>query len=238
MRIRFPNGADQIEGELQLPSGPGPHPAVVLIPDVGGLSELYVGFARKLADSGLAALALNLYSRGEQPDLSSLDTIFKFLRELPDPQVLSDVQAALDHLAQRPETQARALGVMGFCVGGQYTILAACSCRGLSAAVAWYGMLRVQEIDERNPEHPLDALPRLSCPLLGLFGEDDAIVPQPDVDELRRRGAGLPHPVEAVVYPGAGHAFANPGRPDAHRPEAAADAWARSLAFFHRHCGA
>ena len=238
MRIRFPNGADQIEGELQLPSGPGPCPAVVLIPDVGGLSELYLGFARKLADSGLAALALNLYSRGEQPDLSSLDTIFKFLRELPDPQVLSDVQAALDHLAQRPETQGRPLGVLGFCVGGQYSILAACSCRGLSAAVAWYGMLRVQEIDERNPEHPLDALPRLSCPLLGLFGEDDAIVPQPDVDELRRRGAGLPHSVEAVVYPGAGHAFANPGRPDAHRPEAAADALARSLAFFHRHCGA
>ena len=211
---------------------------MVLIPDVGGLSELYLDFARKLADSGLAALALNLYSRGEQPDLSSLDTIFKFLRELPDPQVLSDVQAALDHLAQRPETQDRPLGVMGFCVGGQYSILAACSCRGLSAAVAWYGMLRVQEIDERNPEHPLDALPRLSCPLLGLFGEDDAIVPQPDVDELRRRGAGLPHPVEAVVYPGAGHAFANPGRPDAYRPEAAADAWARSLAFLHRHCGA
>ncbi len=238
MRIRFPNGPDRIEGELQLPSGPGPHPGVVLIPDVGGLSELYVDFARKLADSGLAALALNLYSRGEKPDLSSLDAIFKFLRELPDRQVLSDVQAALDHLAQRAETQAKPLAVMGFCMGGQYTVLAACGCRGVSAAVVWYGMLRVPGIDERNPEHPLDALPRLSCPLLGLFGQEDAIIPQADVDELRRRGAGLRHPVEAVVYPGAGHAFANPGRPDAYRPEAAADAWARTLAFLQRHCSA
>ena len=238
MRIRFPNGPDRIEAELQLPPGAGPSPGVVVIPDVGGLSELYVSFARKLAESGFAALALNLYSRGEQPDLSSLETSFKFLRELPDRQVLSDVQAALDHLAQRPETQARPLAVMGFCVGGQYTILAACSCRRLAAAVAWYGMLRVQEIDERNPEHPLDALSRLGCPLLGLLGQQDAIVPQADVEELRRRAAGVEHEVEAVVYPGAGHAFANSMRPDAYRPEAAEDAWGRALAFLHRHCGA
>ena len=236
MRVQFPSGPDPIEGELQLPPRKGPHPGVILIPDVGGLSELYLGFARRLADSGLAALALNIYSRGEQPDLSSLESIFKFLRELPDRQVLGDVQAALDHLGARPETRARPLAVMGFCVGGQYTILAACSCRGLSAAVAWYGMLRVQAIDERNPEHPLDALPRLGCPLLGLFGEEDAIVPPTDVAELRQRGAGLPHAVEAVVYPGAGHAFANSARPDAYRPAAADDAWRRTLAFLQRHC--
>ena len=163
MRVRFPNGPDQIEGELVLPPTEGSHPGIVLIPDVGGLSELYVGFAQRLAQAGFAALALNPYSRGEQPDLSNLEAIFKFLAELPDRQVLSDVQAALDYLTARPETRGRRLGVTGFCVGGQYTILAACSLRGLSAAVAWYGMLRVSRIDECNPEHPLDALPRLAA---------------------------------------------------------------------------
>ena len=238
MRVRFPNGPDQIEGELVLPPTEGSHPGIVLIPDVGGLSELYVGFAQQMAQAGFAALALNPYSRGEQPDLSNLEAILKFLAELPDRQVLSDVQAALDYLAARPETRGRRLGVTGFCVGGQYTILAGCSLRGLSAAVAWYGMLRVSRIDECNPEHPLDALPLLGCPLLGLFGEDDAIVPRADVEELGRRTAGSACAVETVVYPGAGHAFANSGRPDAYRPEAARDAWERMLAFFHRHCDA
>ncbi len=235
MRVTFPNGDQAIEAELALPRGPEARPGVVLIPDVGGLSALYESFAAKLAQEGFVALAINKYSRGERPDLSSLDATFKFLRELPDPQVLADVQAAIDHLAGRPEVGGRRIGLTGFCVGGQYTILAACSSRGLSAAVSWYGMLRVPQLNERNPEHPLDALARLGCPLLAHFGGEDAIVPQVDVAEFERRAAGLAHMVQTVVYPGAGHAFANPGRPDAFRPEAAEAAWRRTFAFLHEH---
>jgi carboxymethylenebutenolidase len=96
-------------------------------------------------------------------------------------------------------------------------------------------MLRAPLIDANNPEHPLDALPRLRCPLLGLFGKEDPIVPVADVLELERRAASLSHEVETVVYPGAGHAFANDTRPEAYRPDAAADAWSRALVFFGRH---
>ena len=235
MRVSFENAGQRIPGELALPEGEGPHPGVVLIPDVGGLSELYEEFAARLAGAGLVALALDKYSRGEEPDLSSLETTLKFLRELPDPQVLGDVQAAIDYLAARPETAGRAIGLMGFCVGGKYTILSACSLRGIAAAVPWYGMLRVAEIDAANPEHPLEAIPRLGCPLLAIFGEDDSLVPQTDVTELRRRAEASSRDVEIVVYPGAGHAFANSRRPDAYRPEAAEDAWRRTLGFFERH---
>ncbi|MFQ5515618.1 MAG: dienelactone hydrolase family protein [Myxococcota bacterium] len=237
MRVRFPSGDTLIRGELRLPSAPGTHPGVVLIPDVAGLSTIYEGFADRLAESGYVTLVLDKYSRGEKPDLSSLEAIFRFLRALPDSQVLGDVQAAIDHLAQLPETQGRAIGMTGFCVGGQYTMLAASSCRGLSAAVSWYGMLRVGALDECNPEHPLEALARLRCPLLAHFGADDAVVPLADVDELERRVRAHGWPVEVVIHAGAGHAFANPGRPDAYRAEAAEQAWRRMLEFFARHLG-
>lgn len=206
-----------------------------MIPDVRGLYDHYEAVARRLADAGFAALAVNLYARGESPDTSDMKQVFRFMRELPDPQVLGDLQAACDWLAVRAETSGRRVGITGFCMGGKYTVLAACRCTGFSAAVPWYGMLTVGEIDAQNPEHPLDATSDLGCPLLGLFGVEDPIVPLAEVEDLERRAPGLAHELEVVVYPGAGHAFANDTRPDAYRPDAAEDAWRRALAFLHRH---
>lgn len=211
---------------------------MVVIPDVRGLYDHYHAVARRLAAGGYAALALDLYTREGAPALPTMDDVFRLMRELPDRRVIQDVQAAIDWLGEQPETRGRRIGLTGFCMGGKYVVLAACSVRGLSAAVAWYGMLRAPVIDSNNPEHPLDALPRLACPLLGLFGKEDPIVPVADVEELERRGASLAHDVETVLYPGAGHAFANDTRPDAYRADAAADAWSRALRFFARHLSA
>lgn len=237
MRVEFPSGPDTIAGAFYAPDTGGPHPGVVVIPDVRGLYDHYHAVARRLAAAGYAALALDLYAREGAPALPSMDAVFRFMQELPDRRVLGDVQAAIDWLAAREETRGRRIGLTGFCMGGKYVVLAACNVRGLSAAVAWYGMLRAPVIDANNPEHPLDALPRLTCPLLGLFGKEDPIVPVADVLELERRAASLSHEVETVVYPGAGHAFANDTRPEAYRADAAADAWSRALAFFGRHLG-
>ncbi len=237
MRVEFQSGADRIGGEFVAPETGGPHPGIVVIPDVRGIYSHFHDVARRIAAAGYATLVLDLYAREGAPELPSMDAVFRFMRALPDRRVLSDLQAAIDWLAVRPETRGCKIGVTGFCMGGKYTVLAACTCRGLSAAIAWYGMLRVGEVDANNPEHPLDALARLGCPLLGLFGKEDPIVPLAEVEELERRAAGLPHEVDVVVYPGAGHAFANDGRPEAYRPAAALDAWSRALAFFGRHLG-
>jgi carboxymethylenebutenolidase len=141
-------------------------------------------------------------------------------------------------------------------MGGMYTFLAACRCRGLAAAVAWYGMLRAAALDANKPEHVLDAIADLAVPTLGLFGAEDPLIPQTDVDTLRERAkralderakralderakraaderAGPS--LEIVVYPGAGHAFNNDTRPEAFRPQASADAWQRLFAHFRRH---
>ena len=235
MRVEFPSGNDTIVGALYAPAGGAAHPGVVVIHDIRGLYDHYHDVARRLADDGFAALAVNLYSRGETPDTGDMQAVFRFMRELPDRQVLGDLQAAADFLAGRPETAGRKLGITGFCMGGKYVVLSACNLRGLDAAVCWYGMLRVDEIDERNPEHPLDALPRLSCPLLGLFGKEDPVVPLEQVEQLERDGEALAREVQVVVYPGAGHAFANDTRPDSYRPDAAEDAWSRALTFLHQH---
>jgi carboxymethylenebutenolidase len=101
----------------------------------------------------------------------------------------------------------------------------------------FYGMLRYEPgLDARKkPRAPLEAVADLSCPALGLYGLEDAIIPNADVDELELRLAKQRQPFEIVRYPAAGHAFFNDTRPALYRPEPAADAWRRLLPFLRTH---
>jgi carboxymethylenebutenolidase len=148
--------------------------------------------------------------------------------------VLGDIDAAIAFLAAQPEVRSDAIGITGFCMGGQYALMAACSSRGLAACVSWYGMLRYAETNATKPASPLDLAPRLACPYLGLFGAEDPIIPTSDVDELRSILRQNGKEFEIEVYEGAGHAFFNDGRPDAYRPQAAAHAWERAIAFLSK----
>ena len=218
-------------------------PGVVVIHDVWGLSDHYRDLARRLAADGFAALAVDLYRRTPEPKISDPGA---WIRALSDPQVLADVQAGVDALAAHASVAGRRVGVAGFCMGGTYTIHAAASCRGVSAAVPFYGMLSHEHgllaappgeafDPARKPRSPLDAAGAVRCPLLGCFGADDPYVPADDVrrfDELLD-ASGQPH--EVILYAGAGHAFVNDTRAEMYRPDAARDAWSRMLAFLRRH---
>ena len=239
MRVELASGRDTIAGELALPETSAPVPGVVIVHDVWGLSDVYRRVAKRLASAGFAALAVDLYARGEQPGSpADMPAVMRFMHALPDRRVLADLQAAVDWLRARPEVRGRAVGLTGFCMGGKYAFLAASHCRDLAAVVPWYGMLRAPSLDAENPEHALDALERARCPVLALFGAEDALIPQSDVDELRRRALARGLPIEIVVYPGAGHAFANESRPDVYREAAANDGWRRALEFLAKHLGA
>jgi carboxymethylenebutenolidase len=130
-------------------------------------------------------------------------------------------------------------------MGGMYALLAACSCRGLAAAVPFYGLLSHEHgilhdpagLDpERKPREPLAAAAALGCPLLAFFGEQDEFIAPADVERLRKALAGAAQPSEIVVYPGAGHAFMNDTRPAAYRPEIAQQAWQRCVEFLRGRC--
>jgi carboxymethylenebutenolidase len=124
-----------------------------------------------------------------------------------------------------------------------YALLAGASIRGLAAVAPFYGILSYSHgllydpagLDPRKkPREPLEAALDVACPVLGFFGADDPYVPLGDIRELERRLKG---PAQQIrVYEGAGHAFMNDTRPEMFRPEAAADAWTRLLAFLHEHC--
>ena len=167
-------------------------PGVVVIHDVWGLSDHYRDLARRLAADGFAALAVDLYRRTPAPKITDPGA---WIRALSDPQVIADVQGAVDFLAAHASVAGRRIGVVGFCMGGTYAIHAAASCRGVSASVPFYGMLshehgllappKGESLDPaRKPRSPLDAACAVRCPLLGCFGADDPYVPTDDVQRF------------------------------------------------------
>lgn len=223
--------------------GSGPRPGVVMIHDVWGLADHTRDLAQRLAAEGFGVLAVDLYLALGPVEIEDPG---RFIRALSDPEVLADLQAAVDSLAAHPACAGQKVGMAGFCMGGMYALLAACSVRGLGACASFYGMLSYEHgllHDEagldpaRKPRQPLDAVPDLGCPLLACFGDSDDFIPQSDVECLRERLAGTGERHEVVVYPGAGHAFMNDTRPAVYRPEAAADAWTRLVHFLREHLG-
>jgi carboxymethylenebutenolidase len=239
-RVEFPSSASDratVRGELLVVqtelAAASPSPGLILIPDVRGISPLYLGLAGRLSREGFTTLVIDIYSREGVPELPDMAAVDRVIAGLPDERVLGDVEGARRFLAERSDVRADRIGILGFCLGGQYALMSACRVDGLAACASFYGMLRYKAYPAHKPASPLDLAPKLACPLLGLYGAEDPLIPLADVAELRAILAREGKAFELITYDGAGHAFLNDARPDAYRPEAAVDAWSRATAFFH-----
>jgi len=213
-------------------------PGAVLVHDVWGRSAHSQALASELAAAGFAVLEIDLY---RELGPVEIDDPGRFIRGLSDPQVLADLDAGGRWLEQQERSRGRKVGVVGVCMGGSYALLAACLSEVFSAAAPFYGILSYDHgmladpagrDPVRKPHAPLEVAERLRMPLLAAFGAEDPIVPQADVDALESALGRSGTRFRLDRYPGAGHAFLNHTRPDAHRPEAAAEAWQRLVSFF------
>ena len=232
MQIEIVSGGDRIRAERILPDA-GSHPGVIVIHDGAGFGEHAIGIAKELAQAGYAALAVDLFSREAPRANLSKPELLAFLRSVPDAQIVRDIQAAIDSLASDPAVKGRPIGLIGYCWGGACAFLASGRCRGLSAAVSWYGELRTEMLNALHPEHPVDAVAERKCPVLALFGERDEYVPMAYVEELRARASRNPIDLELVIYPDLQHGFAHRGRE--HFDLAGHDdGWSRTWNLFDR----
>jgi len=241
-RLRYVGaGGDPLDAYLAEPTASGSHPGLILIHHARGVDSHIKDVANRLAAVGYVVVAPDLFTReGGPPDVENLTELIGRLAALPDRRVVEDLDGAAAILRGRHDHIGR-LGCIGFCMGGRYSLLYACTTSGLDAAVdCWGGFVDRATPDEvttpNRPTPPLELVPKLGCPLLAAFGAEDDN-PSPQVAErLRALAAKVPHEVQIDIYPGAGHAFFNDTIP-AFRPQAADDLWARVVGFFDRHLG-
>jgi carboxymethylenebutenolidase len=202
---------------------------VIVIQHAGGVDDFVRGMADRFAEASFLAVAPDLYHR---EDPGSADDPLTRMGRLRDATIISDVNAAIDHTKNLTEAQGDRIGITGYCMGGRVTYLMAAKNPDLKAAVVcWGGNIMVPWGE--GPA-PFELSRDIGCPVLGLFGEDDPNPSPADVAKLDAELTGLGKPHEFHSYAGAGHAFMNEGRPS-YRPEASADAWMKTVAWFHRH---
>jgi len=231
--MRGHNG-DALEAYLARPLGVSSAPGVVVIHHMPGWDEWTMEVARKFAHHGYAALAPHLFSRLRPGTWDELAAKARTVGGMPDAQVVGDVGAAAELLRSQPLSNGK-VGVIGFCSGGRQAYMMACKLDIDAAVDCWGGRViaKPEELNVRQPVAPIDMTPSMRCPLLGIFGNDDA---SPDPEQVNRteevlRSLGKEY--EFHRYDGAGHGFFAADRAN-YRPEQAVDGWKKVFAFFER----
>lgn len=226
-------GGESIPAYRAAPAGRSGAPLMLVVSEIFGVHAYIADVARRLAKRGYFALAPELFVR--QGDAGAYGEIAKLIAEViakvPDAQVMTDLDACVAWARGQGADSGR-LGITGFCWGGRIVWLYAAHNPALKAGVAWYGRLEGQP-NPLQPLNPLDVAAGLHAPVLGLYGGQDAGIPQESVQRMRQalgRGSAAAKASDIHVYPDAPHAFHADYRPSYRQP-AAEDGWARCLAW-------
>jgi carboxymethylenebutenolidase len=225
--LRVSDGTD-MNAYVARPSGPGPHPGILVFQDAFGLNEPNRAIADQYAQHGFVAIAPDLFHRTAVDfvaDYNDIDSVMPHVRALTTEGLIADSTAAFDWLASQHDVSAAKIAAVGFCMGGRTAFLAN-SALPLAAAISYYGGSIAPSL--------LDRAPTLHGPQLFFWGGQDKGIPA----EQRRAVADA---VQAagrqfvdVVFSNANHGFVTAHRYD---PDAATESWALALAFLDNALG-
>lgn len=220
--ISFPSGNRQIEGYLARPDGEGPWPGIVIIHEIYGLNDNIRDIARRFANEGYLALAVDLFT-GRNRAICMFRFMGQMLLKSLDNGSLNDLKETLTYLSTQPGIDKERLGAIGFCMGGGFAIAWACTDDRLKAIAPFYGA---------NPR-PLAAVARM-CPVVGSYPGKDFTTPQGQKLDTILDQHNIPHDIK--IYPNAQHSFFN-DQGSRYNSEASKDSWQRVMTFFKEHVG-
>jgi carboxymethylenebutenolidase len=226
---------DLIHAYVARPAGDGPYAGIVAIHHMPGWDEFYLELARRLAQHGYTVIAPDLYCRYGHGTPDDVAAKVRADGGVPDDQVVGDCEAAMKWLKALPTSNGK-VGILGTCSGGRHAMLVAGRVRGFDAVIDYWGggvVASPEQLTEKRPVPVVDYTKELTCPVLGIFGNEDKNPPPDQVDqheaELKKHGKEY----EFHRYDGAGHGFFYYHAP-AYRQQQAMDGWAKTFAFLEK----
>lgn len=208
-------------------------PVILVNEEVFGVNAYMQDICRRLAKLGYFAVAPEVYARiADLAKITDDSQITAVIAQKPDAELMSDLDATLAWAEQNKGDPAR-LGTIGFCRGGRTVWFYAGHNPHLKAAVAFYGVLD-GKTSPIQPRTAADVAGEIRCPLLGLYGGEDALNPPDLVQAAEAKAKQSGKTVEIVIYPDAPHGFHADYRPS-YRKADAENAWNRALAWFKQY---
>jgi len=219
--VEFQSPGGTVSAYLTEPKSGGKHPAVIVIHQNQGINDHIRDVARRLAKEGFVALAPDFLShKGGTDKVNPKGGGLSNMSELaPLKGVADDVGGAVTYLKSLPEVGN--IGLTGFCWGGQQSFFSATQVRGLKAVVVYYG---------RTPNPP-ELMEKIEAPVMAHYGGEDKPITDTaptTAEEMKKYNK----PFTYTVYPGAKHAFNDDTNADRYNPDAAKQAWAKTVDFF------
>lgn len=221
--VRYRSGGTLLGACLFRPELARPQPAILLLPDVPGVDNHFLGLAERFAHVGYVTMAVDLY-RGAEP--ASPAEALALAAQLDPAHVMVHLQDALRWLRNQPFVRADRIGCAGIGRGGEYAFRMAAGAEPVQAAVSFGGALAA-----------LGGMPAQGrAPLLGLYAAEDERTLPADLEPVEAQPTAAGAPQEFVRYPGVHGGFFDERSPEFHF-ESAEDAWSRSNKFFYRYLG-
>jgi len=217
------------------PNDRGVHGAVIVVNEIFGIHDYIKDVCRRFAREGYVAIAPDYFDRaGDPAPMTEFAQIREIVATANYEQVMGDTSGTIDWLKDARFVDDRKIGVTGFCWGGTVVWMAA-QLADIKAGVAWYGRVvrpaaGTWGSEEERP-WPLDVAGNIRAPVLGLYAENDNGIPLEGVERFRAALTAANSRSEIRVYPGVQHGFHADYR-QSYNAEAAADGWARCLAWF------
>lgn len=228
------NTADgKMDAYVAQPKNGGNYPGVVVIQEAFGVNDHIKKVTDRIAAEGYVASAPDIYHRESERIIpySEMPKAIAAMQRVVDGKAMEDVGAAIAHLKSQSNVKAGSVGVIGFCMGGRITYLAAAHhANDVKCAVPYYG----GGIPMGNPS-PLSRTKEIKCPMYLFFGAKDQLIPKEHVEQIKAELTSNKVPFQLEVYPDAGHGFFCDDRAMSYNEGAAKNAWEKTKAFFAQH---
>ena len=225
--------AGDLPAFLAVPAKQEKAAAIILMHERYGLVQHTKDLAMRFARDGFVCIAPDFFHKhSDQDALHRGDVGY----DMTDPESVIYLEAAMAELAALSQVDQSKIAVMGVCQTGRHPLVLAATGRPIAAALVWYGAASQREwqVNARYPQALDDTIARVTCPVLGIFGEADHVISLPDVRRFRDALDRHSKSYHIKVYAGAPHGWLNDTMPGRYRREQAEAGWALQLAFLAR----
>jgi carboxymethylenebutenolidase len=230
VQLNTPDG--KMDSYVAQPKDAGTYPGIVVIQEAFGVNSHIKKVTERIAAEGYVAIAPDMFHRESERLIpySDMAKAIATMQRVVDSKAMEDVAAAIAHLKSQSNVKASSIGVIGFCMGGRLTYLAAAHhANDIKAAVPYYpGGLTMG-----NPS-PLSRTGEIKCPMYLFFGAKDQLIPMDQVGQINTELTSKKVAFQMKSYPEAGHGFFCDERGSYHEASAK-DTWEKTKSFFAQH---